>query len=277
LSRCAVARKQQQIVRIVCAATSRNHKKRKKSPSDGNARVELDSHADAAVFHKDCRVINDTGTVVSVDGFEPVTMKVNGIPIVMVAVAYDCPAICHTFILFFHQVMHVLTMTRHLINPFQMRNYGIKINETALMHLTPEEWTPKMHSILVDDPPLHIPLRFDGGTMSGFTSRMPMDEELQDYDQTFTTQVVMTTPSEWKPWSKEFKRIEAALCTSLTSGFETCQVQGIKGSHSSPIEGTGHHNSLGRRQGRVCFIASDGGVCCQAKKGGVCHPCPREN
>jgi hypothetical protein len=71
LSHCAVARKQRKRVRIVCAATSRNHKTRKKSPSDGNARVELYSHADAAVFGMDCRVINDMGTVVSVDDFEP--------------------------------------------------------------------------------------------------------------------------------------------------------------------------------------------------------------
>jgi hypothetical protein len=163
------------------------------------------------VFGMDCRVINDTGTVVSVDGFEPVTMKVNGIPIVTVAVAYDCPATGHTFIPFFHQVMHVPTMTRHLINPFQMHNYGIKINEVVLMHLTLEQHTPEMHSILVDDPLLHIPLSFDGGTMSGFTSRMPTDEELQDYNQTFTTHVVKTSPSEWKPWSKELTGLKQ-LC-----------------------------------------------------------------
>ena len=105
--------------RVVSAATSRNHKKRKKPPppSDGNARVELDLHADGAVFGKDCRVINDTGTVVSVDGFDPVSMKINCVPVVTVAVAYGCPTTGHTFILFFHQVLHVPTMTKHLINP----------------------------------------------------------------------------------------------------------------------------------------------------------------
>jgi hypothetical protein len=77
--------------------------------------------------------------VFSVDGFEPVTMKVHVIPIVTVAVAYDCPTTGHTFILFFHQVMHVPTLTRHLINPFQMRSCGIKINETPLMHLTVDQ------------------------------------------------------------------------------------------------------------------------------------------
>ena len=76
MRRCAVARKQRRQNRVVSAATSRNHKKRKKPPpSDGNARVELDSHADGAVFGMDCRVINDTGTVVSVDGFDPVSMQ----------------------------------------------------------------------------------------------------------------------------------------------------------------------------------------------------------
>ena len=66
--------------------------------------MELDSHADGGVFGKHCRVINDTGIRVSVDGFDPVHMQVNGIPIVTVAVAYDCPTTGHTFILFFHQI-----------------------------------------------------------------------------------------------------------------------------------------------------------------------------
>ena len=93
VQRCAVARKQRRRNRVVSAATSRNYKRRKKPPppSDGHSRVELDSHAEGAVFGRDCRVINDTGTRVSVDGFDPVSMQVNGIPIVTVAVAYDCP------------------------------------------------------------------------------------------------------------------------------------------------------------------------------------------
>jgi hypothetical protein len=115
-----------------------------------------------------------------------VSMQVNGVPIVTVAVAYDCSTTGHTFILIFHQALHVPTMTKHLINPFQLCNYGIKINGTPLMHLTPDQRTPEMHSILEDDPLLHIPLSFDGGTMSGFTSCIPTDEEIQDYDQNFT-------------------------------------------------------------------------------------------
>ena len=78
-----VAKKQRRRNRIVCAATSRNRKKRLKvaHSSDGHCRLELDSHADGAVFGMHCRVINDTGTVVSVDGFDPVSMKINGVPL----------------------------------------------------------------------------------------------------------------------------------------------------------------------------------------------------
>ena len=233
-----MARKQRRRSRVVTAATSRNHKKRKKPlpQTDGNARVELDSHADGAVFGKDCRVINDTGTVVSVDGFDPVNMQVNGVPIVTVAVAYDCPTTGHTFILIFHQALHVPTMTKHLINPFQLRNYGIKINETPLMHLTPDQRTPEMHSILVDDPLLHIPLSFDGGTMSGFTSRIPTDEEIQDYDQNFTTHIVMTSPTDWKPWSKEWERIESALRAQLTSDYDLRHAKHRESREISPLQ-----------------------------------------
>ena len=220
------------------AATSRNYKRRKKNPhsSDGHSRVELDSHADGAVFGMHCSVINDTGTRVSVDGFDPVHMQVNGIPIVTVAVAYDCPTTGHTFILFFHQALHVPTMTKHLISPFQLRNYGIKINETPLMHLNPDQRTPEMHSILVDDPLLHIPLTFEGGMMSGFTSRMPTDEEIQDYDQNFTTHIVMTSPTDWQPWSKEWERIESSLRAQLTSDYDLCQAKDRESRQLAPIQ-----------------------------------------
>ena len=46
--------------------------------------------------------------------------------------------------------------------------------------------------------------------MSGFTSRMPTDEEIQDYDQNFTTHIVMTSPTDWKPWSEECVEILAS-------------------------------------------------------------------
>ena len=233
-----VAKKQRRRNRIVCAATSRNHKKRLKvvHSSDGHCRLELDSHADGGVFGKHCRVINDTGIRVSVDGFDPVHMQVNGIPIVTVAVAYDCPTTGHTFILFFHQSLHVPTMTKHLVSPFQLRNYGIKINETALMHLPKDQRTSEMHSILVDDPLLHIPLTFEGSMMSGFTTRIPTDEELQDFDQTFTTHIVMTSPTEWKPHSDEWNRIESALRAQLTSDYDLRQAKDRESRQLAPIQ-----------------------------------------
>ena len=158
---------------------------------------------------------------VSVDGFDPVHMQVNGIPIVTVAVAYDCPTTGGTpSFCSFIKSLHVPTMTKHLISPFQLRNYGIKINETPLMHLNTDQRTPEMHSILVDDPLLHIPLTFEGSMMSGFTTRMPTDEEIQDYDQNFTTHIVMTSPSEWKPHSEEWARIESSLRAQLTSDYD---------------------------------------------------------
>jgi hypothetical protein len=99
---------------IVCGSISRNHKRRKKSPQDGHARVELDSHADTAVFGMACWVTNDTGTLVSVDGFESATMNLSNVSIVTVAVAYDCSVTMQTFILFIHQVIHAPTFDKSL-------------------------------------------------------------------------------------------------------------------------------------------------------------------
>jgi hypothetical protein len=162
-----------------------------------------------------------------------------------VAVAYDFPTTGHTFILCFHQVMHVPTLTRHLINPFQISNCGIKINETPLMHLTADQQTPEIL--------LHIPLSFDRGMMSGFTSRIPTDEEIQDYDQNFTTHIVMTSPTEWKPWSKEWERIESALRAQLTSDFDLRHTKFKESSEAFPVQLRGQDTTTPTEEGNKEF------------------------
>ena len=104
------------------------------------------------------------------------------------------------------------------------------------MHLIPDQRTPEMHSILVGDPLLHIPLSFDGGTMSGFTSCIPTEEELQDCDQNFTTHIVMTSPIEWRLWSKDWQRIEAALKAQLTSDFDLRHAKHMESREISPVQ-----------------------------------------
>ena len=101
--------------------------------------MELDSHADTCAFGGDCLVVQDTGTQVTVEPFAATLGSMPKVPVVTVAVAYDDPTTFNTFVLFFHQVLHVPSLTTHLLAPFQMRNHGVVIEECPLLHTEPED------------------------------------------------------------------------------------------------------------------------------------------
>jgi hypothetical protein len=93
---------------------------------------------------------------VNVDGFVSTIETVKNVPICTMAVAYDCPYSFNTYILFFPQSLYIKGMTTNLLSPFQLRAFGITVNETPLQHMEANQCTPNQHSIQVGD--LHIPL-----------------------------------------------------------------------------------------------------------------------
>ena len=136
--------------------------------------------------------------------------------VVHAAVAYDCPKTFETFILIFHQALYSEDMETHLLNPFQMRERGIVVDDKPLQHTAPEDRTKISHSIVDPESGLQIPLTLEG-TMSGFTVRKPTWAEIWDETK---TQVEMTSEATWNPGkgqpeTQEFERMEAALRAEL--------------------------------------------------------------
>ena len=188
-------------------------------------RAEWDSHADTCAFGLCCSVIYDTGKRVSVEGYNgQSTLRLKDIKIVSVAVAYDCPITNHTFILLFHQVLHIPTMKRHLLCPFQLREHDIVVNDTPLLHLHEDKRTHESHCLICDDPVLKIPFEIEG-IMSGFTVRMPTDAEMADRGEELTTHINMTSTSDWEPAVPDFAEREAALAASISSDYEMRHLQ----------------------------------------------------
>ena len=181
--------------------------------------MELDSHADTCAFGKNCWLVNDTGQLVTVEGFNQQSMALDGVSIADVAVAYDCPTTFKTFILFFHQALYIPSMEVHLASTFQMRENGVTVNAIPLLHIDPDKRTPEDHSILTKDPLMQIPLSLKG-TMSGFNIRIPTQEEIQDTEQINCTHVNMTVDSEWDPHSKDYKKLEASLRDYISSDYD---------------------------------------------------------
>ena len=150
------------------AATHRKHKRKQVlDPGDPpyqhvHTRMELDSHADTCALGDACVILQDTGKTVRVGGFGDSVGTVDGIAVVTAAVAYDCPKTFHTYVLIFHQSLYIPGMETHLINPFQLRNQGLTVNDVALQHMESDHRTTQSHALLCDDPVLHLPLTLEG-------------------------------------------------------------------------------------------------------------------
>ena len=178
--------------------------------------MELDSHADTTAMGKGCVILQDTGRTVTVEGFDDTIGSLNDVPIVTAAVAYDCPSTYKTYVLIFHEVLHVPELEPNLVNPFQLRHQGIVVNDVPLFQLPAEQRSLESHSVISKEDGLHIPLSLEG-TMSGFTVRKPTTAEIQEGNAIY---VHMTSDMEWKPHDGSVAAVEQALRDNINRGFD---------------------------------------------------------
>jgi hypothetical protein len=109
-------------------------------------KCELDSHADTCCFGKGSYVMyRNENTYAEVVCFDKAMGKIKNIPIVTVALAYDCPKTFTTFILIFHQSLYIDTLKSHLICPNQIRYNGHTVNDCPLQYLSPTARTLDSH------------------------------------------------------------------------------------------------------------------------------------
>ena len=205
-------------------ATRKRKRKQPLDPGDPpylyehqHARMELDSHADTCALGNCCVVLQDTGRTVTVEGFDDGIGALDDVHIVTAAVAHDCPTTSETWLQVFHEALHIPEMETHLVNPFQVRNQGLIVNDTPLSQLSAEERTKEAHSIIDEDSGLHVPMDLNG-TMSGWTVRKPTMEEIQG---TADVNVVhMTSNQRWKPHRKSFAEVEQSLRDDIDRGID---------------------------------------------------------
>ena len=117
---------QHMIDRIV-SATKRG------DPDDGLGTSELDSHANMICVGKQATIVQHTGKFTDVNAFAEDVGKLQQVPIVDAAIAYDCPYDDRAYILVMSNVLHVESMDHNLIPPFIMREAGLRINEQPKM------------------------------------------------------------------------------------------------------------------------------------------------
>src|SRR5210317_481488 len=174
----------------------------------GDARADLDSHADTCAFGKHCYVLSTYSESVNVTGFHKSAPPLRGIRIACVAVAYDCHLTHETFILVFDQVLYIPDLETALICPDQLRDNGVTVNDTPLLRLEPSERSNDSHSIIEMNSGLRIPLMFDK-PISYFHVRKPTQAEATD--DLNHNHVCMTSSVEWRPYDVDSAQAEASL------------------------------------------------------------------
>ena len=162
---------------------------------------ELDSHADTCCLGKDCLVLYETDKA-EVSGFSTQLGKIKETPVITGVLAYDEPETGETYLLYFHQALHLPMMEKSLLNPNQMREAGIIVNDVPLKFIKQEQRTSEPHSLVVpinDDNgnTLTIPLELKG-VISGFTVRKPSWEEIANIDPANRIEMTNDNP-EWAP------------------------------------------------------------------------------
>ena len=96
--------------------------------------TQLDSHANMVIIGHQATVLEHTGKCTDVRPFSNDCSKLESVPIVDAAVAYDCPYSMETYILAIKNALHVPSMEHNLIPPFILRGTTLRVLEESTQH-----------------------------------------------------------------------------------------------------------------------------------------------
>ena len=126
---------------------------------DEELSTQLDSHANVVLVAKNAAIINPTGKMADVWPCSEDLSKMESVPTVDAAVAYDCPFSMETFILAMINVLYVKSMQYNLIPPFLMEEAGLTVNSRPKIHSKREDLTRESHCIVATEEDIGWALR----------------------------------------------------------------------------------------------------------------------
>ena len=155
-------------------------------------RLELDSHADTIVLGSNCVILSHTGRECNVSPYTETYSSIRNVPIVSGATAWTCQETGDTYILVFHESLWMGDIMDHtLVNPNQLRHFGIKVQDNPYggteMHLSTES----------ND--MYFPLRSEG-TMIYLDTCTPTEQELHEE----CVHIQLSSKSPWNPHAVQF-------------------------------------------------------------------------
>ena len=127
---------------------------------------------------------------------------IQDIPIATVATIWENPKNGELWMLVFHEALYFGSKLKEsLLCPNQMRDAGIKIEDVPMQYDAASS-----HSIKVNDV-LEIPLEMHG-VISHIQTRLPTEDELENYRQGLLQSVELTADVPWEPYSDKFAEQE---------------------------------------------------------------------
>ena len=118
---------------------------------DHGTSTQLDSHANMVVVGQHATVFGHSGKSADVRPFSNDCSKLESVPIVDAAMAYDCPFTMKTYILAVKNALHVPTMEHNLIPPFIMREAGLQVNDVLKIHTKSGDLTSNTHCVVATE------------------------------------------------------------------------------------------------------------------------------
>ena len=141
----------------------------------------MDSHADTIVAGANCCIMAYTGRECDVAPYSDTYSPIKNVPIVQAATAWQSPDTGQTYILKFNEALWMGdTLGHSLINPNQLRYYGVTVQENPV--------SEKPLYIMTEDSEFSMELDIKGTTIFCET-HTPSDKELFECPH-----IIMTSP-----------------------------------------------------------------------------------
>jgi hypothetical protein len=176
--------------------------------------IEMDSHADTIVFGKNFVQLQGTGRECTVSPFTDSYDAIRSVPIVQAATAWTNPSTGETYILVFNEGLWMAEyMDTSLINPNQLRHYGIVVQDN------PYSKAPLYILSLEDD--FMLPLRANGTNIIADT-RTPTNQELQTCKH-----IVLSSPHYWDPQNVRYPEPKHTVEEEMRMHMEQAMVSGV--------------------------------------------------
>jgi hypothetical protein len=177
------------------------------------SQIEMDSHADTTVCGGNCSIIYYTGKQCDVTPYTDAYEAIKSVPIVRAGTAYDHPETGETFIIVFNEAIWMGDKMDHtLVNPNQLRSYGITVQDN------PFAAAPTF--ISTEDNEFSLPLSCSGTILMAAT-RTPTDRELNTCPH-----VVLSSEHDWDPKNVRFPKASRTVEEEITRTIGSVNVEG---------------------------------------------------